>query len=100
MELYEIIDKLTDKIIITYAGNIGEGQGLEKIITKIAIKLGNSYEIHIIGDGGRKKALVEKLDGINNVKLFNLSNLISHTLTRQVKFLTDTSKIRNRLFYY
>ncbi|MFY4783139.1 glycosyltransferase family 4 protein [Aliarcobacter butzleri] len=59
------------KKIITYAGNIGEGQGLEKIIPDMARKLGNEYEIHIIGDGGRKKALIENLKEINNVKLFD-----------------------------
>lgn len=64
-------DKKNKKVIITYAGNIGEGQGLEKIIPDMARKLGNKYEIYIIGDGGRKKALIENLKEINNVKLFD-----------------------------
>ncbi len=64
-------DKKNEKIIITYAGNIGEGQGLEKIVPDIAKKLGDHYEIHIIGDGGRKKALIENLKDIENVKLFD-----------------------------
>ncbi|RXJ83090.1 glycosyltransferase family 4 protein [Arcobacter cloacae] len=67
-------DKKNEKIIVTYAGNIGEGQGLEKIVPNMAKKLGNDYEIHIIGDGGRKNALIENLDGIKNVKLFNPVN--------------------------
>ncbi|WP_419673480.1 glycosyltransferase family 4 protein [Aliarcobacter butzleri] len=62
------------KKIITYAGNIGEGQGLEKIIPDMSKKLGEDYEIHIIGDGGRKKALIENLKEVNNVKLFNPVN--------------------------
>jgi len=62
------------KMIITYAGNIGEGQGLEKIIPDMARKLGSDFEIHIIGDGGRKKALIESLKGIEDVKLFNPVN--------------------------
>lgn len=62
-------DKKNEKKIITYAGNIGEGQGLEKIIPIMAKKLSNEYEIHIIGDGGRKKALIKNLNGIDNVKL-------------------------------
>jgi hypothetical protein len=61
----------TSKKIITYAGNIGEGQGLEKIVPQMAKKLGNDYEIHIIGDGGRKKFLIENVKGIENVKLFD-----------------------------
>lgn len=67
-------DKKNEKTIITYAGNIGEGQGLEKIIPDMAKKLGDHYEIHIIGDGGRKKALIENLKGIKNVKLFDPAN--------------------------
>jgi glycosyltransferase involved in cell wall biosynthesis len=67
-------EKQDEKIVITYAGNIGEGQGLEKIIPNMAKKLGEAYEIHIIGDGGRKKALIENLKQINNVKLFDPVN--------------------------
>jgi len=67
-------DEKNEKTIITYAGNIGEGQGLEKIVPNMAKKLGDDYEIHIIGDGGRKKALIENLDGIKNVKLFDPVN--------------------------
>ena len=63
-------DKKNKKVIITYAGNIGEGQGLEKIVPDVAKKLGVDYEIHIIGDGGRKKVLIENLKEIHNVKLF------------------------------
>tara|TARA_R110002033_G_scaffold135_1_gene1483 strand:- start:16798 stop:17961 length:1164 start_codon:yes stop_codon:yes gene_type:complete len=66
--------KENKKIVITYAGNIGEGQGLEKIIPEMARKIGEDYEIHIIGDGGRKKALIENLRKINNVKLFEPVN--------------------------
>jgi len=66
--------KDNEKILITYAGNIGEGQGLEKIIPDMAKKLGKDYEIHIIGDGGRKKLLIEKLKDIDNVKLFEPVN--------------------------
>jgi hypothetical protein len=67
-------DKENKKKIISYAGNIGEGQGLEKIIPHIARKLGSDYEVHIIGDGGRKKALVDNLKGVDNVKLYDPVN--------------------------
>ena len=58
--------------IITYAGNIGAGQGLEKIIPEAAKKLGNEYEFHIIGDGSTKRLLESKISGmkLHNVKLF------------------------------
>jgi len=62
------------KKIITYAGNIGEGQGLEKIIPKIADFLGSSYEIHIIGDGGTKKKLVDSAKDCKNVSFYNPVN--------------------------
>jgi len=61
------------KIIITYTGNIGEGQGLEKIVPKIAQKYTN-IEFYIIGDGGRKKALQECTAHIQNVKLIDPVN--------------------------
>jgi len=64
----------SSKKIITYAGNIGEGQGLEKIVPKMAQKLGSEYEIHIIGDGGRKNKLIKELNSIENVKLFDPVN--------------------------
>lgn len=59
--------------IITYAGNIGSGQGLEKVIPEAAQKLGDDYEFHIIGDGGTKSKLEECIKGmgVKNVKLMN-----------------------------
>jgi glycosyltransferase involved in cell wall biosynthesis len=47
---------------ITYAGNIGEGQGLHKIIPKAAKLLGNGYHFKVIGDGGARKLLEEALE--------------------------------------
>lgn len=44
-------------IIITYAGNIGEGQGLHKIIPQAARLLGAKYYFRVIGDGGARKLL-------------------------------------------
>lgn len=57
--------------IITYAGNIGEGQGLHKIIPKAAKLLGPKYKFRIIGDGGKKKELYEQLlkEQITSVEL-------------------------------
>lgn len=59
--------------VITYAGNIGEGQGLEKIIPLLAKKLGNNFMIKIIGDGGTKQKLQNCIDeeNINNVQIIN-----------------------------
>jgi glycosyltransferase involved in cell wall biosynthesis len=61
------------KITFTYTGNIGEGQGLEKIVPQIAQKYEN-IEFCIIGDGGRKKVLQECTAHIQNVKLIDPVN--------------------------
>jgi len=42
---------------IVYAGNLGEGQGLHKVVPQAAATLGADYEFRIIGDGGAKRAL-------------------------------------------
>lgn len=59
--------------IITYAGNMGSGQGLEKIIPEAAKKLGSDYKFRLIGDGGTRKKLEDKLKELNvdNVELLN-----------------------------
>lgn len=59
--------------IITYAGNIGSGQGLEKVVPMAAQKLGNRYFFRIIGDGGIKKLLKDKVEelGVHNVELLD-----------------------------
>lgn len=59
--------------VITYAGNMGSGQGLEKIIPEAAKKLGGDYQFRLIGDGGTRKALEAKLKELNveNVELLN-----------------------------
>jgi UDP-N-acetylglucosamine:LPS N-acetylglucosamine transferase len=62
--------------IITYAGNIGEGQGLEKIIPEAAKRLKGKYVFNIIGDGGTQQKLISKLSDlqIDNVNLINPVN--------------------------
>lgn len=59
--------------IITYAGNMGSGQGLEKIVPEAAKKLGPDYKFRLIGDGGTRKLLEAKLKELNvdNVELLN-----------------------------
>jgi glycosyltransferase involved in cell wall biosynthesis len=57
--------------VIVYAGNIGEGQGLDKIIPQAARLLGNKFQFLIIGDGGTKNLLqtaIEKM-ALQNVIL-------------------------------
>jgi len=46
---------------IVYAGNIGSGQGLEKIIPPLVKALQPRYKFTLIGDGGTKKLLEKAL---------------------------------------
>ena len=64
------------KKVIVYAGNIGEGQGLHKIVPQTAKLLGDRFEFLIIGDGGTKSLLQKEIEkaGINNVILKNPIN--------------------------
>lgn len=55
--------------VILVAGNIGEGQGLEKLVPQAADLLSDCYDLVVIGDGGTKRRLVERCRGKENVKL-------------------------------
>ncbi len=54
---------------VLYAGNIGEGQGLEKIIPATARLLAASHQFVIIGDGGTRARLQKAVadQGLTNV---------------------------------
>lgn len=52
---------------ILYAGNIGEGQGLHRIVPEVARRLGPSWRFRIIGDGGRRAMLEEAVVDLENV---------------------------------
>lgn len=60
----------TKSLKVIYAGNIGEGQGLEKILPKAALKLGAKVEIKVIGNGAYRDKL------INEKKRLGLKNLL------------------------
>jgi hypothetical protein len=77
---------------ITYAGNIGEGQGLEKIIPEAAKKLKGKYIFNIIGDGGTKRKLTKKLadlaiDNVNLIDPIDRSKLIEYYQESDFLFL-------------
>jgi len=63
----------TQEKIITYAGNIGKGQGLEKIIPLIAKMTENENEFWVIGDGGMRCVLGDALkkQSVTNVFLYD-----------------------------
>lgn len=58
---------------ILYAGNIGEGQGLHRVVPEAARELAGRAEFRIIGDGGRRAALEERVRelGVQNVEILD-----------------------------
>ncbi len=63
---------------IVYAGNIGEGQGLHKIIPGVAMTLKKEIQFLVIGDGGVKKLLQDEIQRLNldNVEIKNPVNRV------------------------
>ncbi|MBA6156300.1 glycosyltransferase family 4 protein [Tenacibaculum sp. S7007] len=61
------VEKKDEVKTIVYGGNIGEGQGLDLIIPDIAKKLSETHKFQIIGDGGARAKLEERLKA-NNVE--------------------------------
>jgi glycosyltransferase involved in cell wall biosynthesis len=59
----------TEVKTILYAGNIGTGQGLDKVIPSILQKIDSNYKFQVIGDGGR----IAKLKNI--IQQQNISNI-------------------------
>lgn len=57
--------------VVLYAGNVGLGQGLDRVVPDAAKRLGDRVRFRIIGDGGRRDALVEAVreKGLDNVEL-------------------------------
>jgi hypothetical protein len=58
-------------LLVVYAGNIGEGQGLHAILPELAHRLGGRVQFRVIGDGGRRELLLELLRnaGAHNVEV-------------------------------
>jgi glycosyltransferase involved in cell wall biosynthesis len=75
------IKEKTSKPIILYTGNIGEGQVLDFILPKLALKR-KDLLFKVIGDGGAKKRLIDKVisQSIDNIEILKptlRSNLIN-----------------------
>ncbi|ADB40055.1 glycosyltransferase family 4 protein [Spirosoma linguale] len=62
--------------LILYVGNIGEGQGLHKVIPQAARKLGADYRFLIIGNGGARHKLEAAIrrEGVDTVELRDTVN--------------------------
>jgi hypothetical protein len=66
------INKRTEsrKKKILYAGNIGEGQGLHKLVPELANNFSDELEFHIIGDGGAKGKFISRLSELKCSNVF------------------------------
>lgn len=69
--------------LIIYAGNIGEGQGLHKIIPQSAKLLGKNFTFLIYGDGGAKTMLQNEIDKLK-VKNVIIKNPVSRIELREI----------------
>ena len=68
-----LIDNENSKKIktILYAGNIGSGQGLEKVLPFVAKRMGSKYHFLVIGGGGACSKLINaiKSNNVNNIEI-------------------------------
>jgi glycosyltransferase involved in cell wall biosynthesis len=61
----------SDRCRLVYAGNIGEGQGMQYLVPPVAASLQGSADFHIIGGGGKRDELAAVIrdTDISNVKI-------------------------------
>ena len=62
----------TEKPVVLYAGNMGDGQGLHRIVPDVAEAM-PGVQFRLIGDGGRRSALMESVErlALKNVEILN-----------------------------
>jgi glycosyltransferase involved in cell wall biosynthesis len=58
-----------DRLVVLYAGNVGEGQGLHRILPGLASATRSTHEFWVVGDGGARAKLERAVDRLDNVKL-------------------------------
>lgn len=70
-QLVSLPESSPSRLKIVYAGNIGAGQGLHRIIPQLAQRLGDRAEFHLIGAGSALSTLMRALEdaGISNVRI-------------------------------
>jgi hypothetical protein len=78
--------------LVLYAGNIGEGQGLHVFLAKAAARCDGRARFRVVGDGGRRAALLDSLRtrGVGNVEVLDAvprERLFEHYREADVLFL-------------
>lgn len=81
-----------DLPLILYAGNMGEGQGLHRIVPPVAKAMEGRARFRLIGDGGKRRELETALaaQGVSNVELVapvSRSDLVSQYHEANILFL-------------
>ena len=56
-------------VTICYAGNLGQGQGMERIVPELARLLGDGFRFEVIGAGGMRQRFAELSSGIDQIVL-------------------------------
>ncbi|MCK0714445.1 glycosyltransferase family 4 protein [Chromohalobacter sarecensis] len=82
----------TSRLRVLYAGNIGQCQGIDRILPALAKRLENRVDFLLIGDGGRRETLQAALQaqGVSNVEIrppVARDQLIEHYRQADVLFL-------------
>ncbi|MFC4260090.1 glycosyltransferase family 4 protein [Marinobacter lacisalsi] len=57
-------ERTKGKVQIVYAGNIGHGQGLERILPELSVRLADRASFTVIGDGATRSALMRRCDAL------------------------------------
>lgn len=81
-----------DLPLILYAGNMGEGQGLHRIVPQVAKELEGKARLRLIGDGGKRRALQDAIAAarVSNVELLSAvarNQLLGHYRDADILFL-------------
>ncbi len=73
---YDWCEAENSRIKVAYAGNIGDGQGLHKILPELAEVYSNTHDFFVLGNGGKindlKRAIKNKK--LNNIFLLATTN--------------------------
>ncbi|MFN6925955.1 MAG: glycosyltransferase family 4 protein [Tabrizicola sp.] len=78
--------------LVLYAGNMGEGQGLHRIVPAVAKAMAGRVQFRLIGDGGKRRELEQALAraDVSNVELLppvSRTDLIAHYREADILFL-------------
>lgn len=82
----------SDVPLIVYAGNMGDGQGLHRIVPQVAKALEGRASFRLIGDGSKRRELEDALSaqGLSNVELLppvSRRQLVGHYREADILFL-------------